>query len=164
MMVDASPRPPSSGRPSDAGLHQNLTRLDIAAANAPTEGQWQNTHPQQMVPQGYVTQQPTTVAPQHVQPPPPSMAEPPVTPRKNKRQAWYGGPVAGPITPHSNNQAAHTVHRPSPEDSGSSDGVPTPGTSQGAEFHPVIVNLSGNPETYPSGAGMTEEQKVIRRG
>ena len=68
MMLDASPRPPSSGRPSDAGLHQNLTKLDITAANAPTEVQWQVTQPQPM--QGYVQQQqqqqPATIAPSQV--------------------------------------------------------------------------------------------------
>ena len=154
-MVDSSPRPPSSGKPSDAGLHQNLTSLDIAAANAPAD-QWQTVQPQQIAQQGYVNQQPVTVAPQQVQTMPPSMTGPPITPRKNKRQAWYGGPV----TPHSNNQAAQGTHRRSPEDSGSSDGVPTPGTSQGTEFHPVIVNLSGNTETYPNGGVMTDEQKV----
>lgn len=159
MMVESSPRPPSSGRPSDAGLHQNLTRLDIAAANAPVD-QWQTIQPHQIAQQGYVGQQPATVAPQQVQTVQPAMTVSPVTPRKNKRQAWYGGPVAAPVTPHSNSQAAQGTHRPSPEDSGSSDGVPTPGTSQGAEFHPVIVNLSGNAESYPNGGVMTEEQKV----
>lgn len=148
MMVDSSPRPPSSGRPSDAGLHQNLTRLDIAAANAPPEPQWHAHPPQAISQQGHPNQQPATVAPQQVQPQPSTMLEPPVTPRKNKRQAWYGGPVAG------------ATHRPSPEDSGSSDGVPTPGTSQGIEYHPVIVNPNGAHESFPQGAVMTEEQKV----
>lgn len=160
MMIESSPRPPSSGRPSDAGLHQNLTRLDIAAANAPPE-QWQTIQPQQITQQGYINQQPMTVAPQQVQTVPPTMAVSPVTPRKNKRQAWYGGPVAGPVTPQSNPQGTQGTHRPSPEDSGSSDGVPTPGTSQGAEFHPVIVNLSGNAEAFANGGVMTEEQKVF---
>ena len=151
MVLDASPRPPSSGRPSDAGLHQNLTRLDITAANAPAEVQWQATQPQPM--QGYVQQQPTTVAPQQVHH---SMPEEPVTPRKHKRQAWYGGPVG----PASNGQPGSAGHRPSPEDSGSSDGVPTPGTSQGTEYHPVIINPNGTAEPYPPGAVMTQEQKV----
>ena len=143
MMVDGSPRPPSSGRPSDAGLHQNLTRLDITAANAPTEIQWQAAQMSQMPPHGYVQAQPTTMAPQQMHQHSASMPEP-VTPKRNKRQAWYGGPVT----------------RPSPEDSGSSDGVPTPGTSQGTEFHPVIVNTNQGGEAYPQGAVMTEEQKV----
>ena len=105
---------------SDAGLHQNLTRLDITAANAPAEMQWQSTQLQQAPPQGFGNHQPATVAPHQVQTHPVSMPEQPVTPRKNKRQAWYGGPV----TPASNNQTGgFGTHRPSPEDSGSSDGV-----------------------------------------
>ena len=143
MMVDLSPR-----RPSDAGLHQNLTRLDITAANAPSDVQWQATQAQTMSQQGYVGQQRATVAPYHVQPHSMSMPEPPVTPRKNKRQAWYGGPVAS------------ATHRPSPEDSGSSDGVPTPGTSQSTEYHPVIINANGASDSYSHGAVMSEEQKV----
>ncbi|KYG43430.1 hypothetical protein M433DRAFT_71676 [Acidomyces richmondensis BFW] len=119
MMVDI--RPSSSHRSSDAGLHQGITRLDIAAANAPVEGHWQA---------------PQFIHHQHSA----SMPEP-VTPRRNKRQGWYGGPVQA-------QQPSYMSHRPSPEDSGSSDGVPTPGTSQGAEYHPVIVNPSGIPEGY----------------
>lgn len=148
MMVDSSPRLPSSGRPSDAGLQQGLTRLDIAAANAPAEIQWQAAQPQAMAPQNYTNQQPGTVAPQHVHQHPVSLPEQPVTPRKNKRNAWYGGPVGS------------STNRPSPEDSGSSDGVPTPGTAQGSEFHPVIINPNGASEPYPQGPVMTDEQKV----
>lgn len=36
--------------------------------------------------------------------------------------------------------------------------MPTPGTSQGAEYHPVIVNPSGIPEGY---APVTEESKTF---
>ena len=156
MMMDASPRPPSSHRPSDAGLNQGLNRLDIAAANAPTEMQWQGAPPQQMNVQGYPNQQYATVAPQQVIQHPASMPEPPVTPKRNKRQAWYGGPIAANTAAQSGNSA----HRPSPEDSGSSDGVPTPGTAQGIEYHPVIVNHPGTTDAYPAGPVMTEEQKV----
>lgn len=149
-VMASSPRPPSSGRPSDAGLHQNLTRLDIAAANGPPEAQWQMQQQQQQPPQQVcMHQQPTTIAPQSMHHHSASMPEP-VTPRRNKRQGWYGGP----ITPTN----VHGLHRPSPEDSGSSDGVPTPGTSQGTEYHPVIVNPG---EQYPPQhpPGMAEEQQ-----
>ena len=139
MVMASSPRPPSSGRPSDAGLHQNLTRLDITAANVPSEAQWQMQQQQQQAPQPvYHQQQPATIAPQSMHQHSASMPEP-ITPRKNKRQGWYGGP----LTPTN----VHGMQRPSPEDSGSSDGVPTPGTSQGTEYHPVIVN-PGEPQ-YP---------------
>lgn len=151
MVLSSSPRPPSSGRPSDAGLHQNLTRLDITAANVPSEAQWQ-MQPQQGPQQVYVQQQPATMAPQSMHQHSISMPEP-ITPRRNKRQAWYGGPV----TP-TNIQGSH---RPSPEDSGSSDGVPTPGTSQGTEYHPVIVSHG---EQYPAqhqGSMGAEQHKVL---
>jgi hypothetical protein len=138
MMIDAEPRPASSGRPSDAGLHQNLTRLDIASANNPlSDGQWQTSH---MIPSqpGYFVQQTSGGPPQIMQTQPPPNHEQPSTPRRNKRQAWYGGPV-GPVT----------FSRPSPEDSGSSDGVPTPLTQQGSEYHPVIISQN---EPYPTHA------------
>ena len=109
--------------------------------------QQQNQVPQQV----YMQQQPATIAPQSMHQHSVSMPEP-VTPRRNKRQGWYGGP----ITPTN----VHGTHRRSPEDSGSSDGVPTPGTSQGTEYHPVIVNPS---EQYPHQpqAGMAEEQQKV---
>lgn len=151
MMVDSSPVPARSHRPSDAGLHQGLTRLDITAANTPPEAPWQAAQHHTAPSQGYVNHQPATVAPQQVHQHPVSMPEPPVTPRKNKRQGWYGGPI---------NQGNNSNFRPSPEDSGSSDGVPTPGTSQGTEYHPVIMNPAGMPDAYPAGAVIAEEQKV----
>jgi hypothetical protein len=145
MMVDASPRPSSSGRPSDTGLYQNLTRLDIASANAPPEGRYQSTQAIAPPQPGYFSAQPVAGTPQYSQPA--SAAEQPSTPRRNKRQAWYGGPV-GPAQPG----------RPSPEDSGSSDGVPTPLNQQGVEYHPVIVNAN---EPYPPHTSMApQEQKV----
>ena len=151
MTVDSEPRPQSSHRPSDAGLNQGLTRLDIAAANAPPqEGAWQPGQSVTILQPGYFATQSVTVAPQYIQPHPGSVTEQPTTPHRHKRQAWYGGPI-GP---------AH-FNRPSPEDSGSSDGVPTPLTQQGGEYHPVIVNPN---EPYPSQAlvavpvGGAEEQ------
>lgn len=138
MLIDAEPRPASSGRPSDAGLHQNLTRLDIASANnPPSDTQWQAVHPSSNQP-GYFVQQISGGPPQIMPTQPPVHHEQPSTPRRNKRQAWYGGPV-GPVT----------FGRPSPEDSGSSDGVPTPLTQQGGEYHPVIISQN---EPYPAHA------------
>jgi len=162
MMVDA--HSPRSHRSSDAGLHQGITRLDIAAANAPVEGHWQGSHQittqpvyfsqqqQQPQQQQQQQQQPATVAPQFIHHQHSASMPEPVTPRRTKRQGWYGGPVQP-------QQPSYMSHRPSPEDSGSSDGVPTPGTSQGTEYHPIIVNPSGIPEGY---APVTEEQKVHR--
>jgi len=48
--------------------------------------------------------------------------------KQNKRQAWFSGPPHGTRT--------------SPEDSSSSEGIPTPGTST-VEVHPVIMPSSG---------------------
>lgn len=153
MGVDA--RPSSSGRPNESGLHQNLTRLDITAANAPVDGQWQAVQPPGLGQPIHFGQQSVGAAPQYIsyQHSAP-MPEHPITPRKNKRQGFYGGTF---------NQPSHgyVMHRTSPEDSGSSDGVPTPSTSQGAEYHPVIINQNGVPEMYTPGTILTEEQKVF---
>lgn len=147
MMVDVSPRPTSSHRPSDAGLHQNLTRLDIASANAPPhEGQYSN---QSAAPMhlGYFTQV-GAAPPPYPQPVAVPMLEQPTTPRRNKRQGWYGGPV---------NPATQTG-RPSPEDSGSSDGVPTPLNQQALEYHPVIAHPNDPPP--PHAQHMVYDSKV----
>ena len=152
-------RPSSSHRASDAGLQQGITRLDIAAANAPVEGQWQAVQSSSIAPPAYFSQQqqqqPATLAPpfsyhQHSA----SMPEP-TTPRRNKRQGWYGGPVQAHQNPPIN-----VSHRPSPEDSGSSDGVPTPSVYQAAEYHPVIVQPHTLAEVaYPA---LTEEQQKVQ--
>lgn len=160
MMLDPSPRPTSSGRE----LQQGLTRLDITAANAPVEGQWQAHQGPPAQQPGYHYPQVPPVPMQYVQPKHMSMPEPPVTPRRNKRNAWYGGPIAphGAITgiPPAGQSI---IQRPSPEDSGSSDGVPTPSTSQGGECNPMIVHPNGANNDYaPPGTAVTldEQQKV----
>ncbi len=154
MMIDA--RPSSSHHYSDAGLHQNLTRLDITAANAPIEGQWQATQPVQAAPPpGYFPQQSSgNVAPHFIHHQHSASMPEPVTPRRNKRQGWYGGPVQAQQPP------GFPSHRPSPDDS-SSDGVPSPLTSHGTEYHPVIIGPNGVPEAYPQGMAvvMAEQQQ-----
>ncbi len=59
----------------------------------------------------------------------------PSTPQRNKRLGWYNGPPGS--GPHGNQ-----IARRSPEDSSSSDGIPTPGTSA-AEIHPAIMYSNG---------------------
>ncbi|OQN99719.1 hypothetical protein B0A48_14489 [Cryoendolithus antarcticus] len=138
MMVDASPRPTSSHRPSDAGLYQNLTRLDIASANAPPqEGQYANQSAVPMHP-GYFTNQVGAGPQPYPQPIAAPQSEQPTTPRRAKRQGWYGGPV----------NPATLSGRPSPEDSSSSDGVPTPLNQQNLEYNPVIVNAGDAPPSH----------------
>lgn len=153
MMIDSLPRPTSSGRPFDAALHQGLTRLDITAANAPAETQWPNYQP----PPHYASSQGPPTA-QYVPQKHFSMPEP-VTPRNKKRNAWYGAP-ATPIFGGPGNPSI--PHRPSPEDSGSSDGAPTPSTSQAPEYNPVIVNPAGPAEAFSTGHVVTDESKISR--
>ncbi|SMR54514.1 unnamed protein product [Zymoseptoria tritici ST99CH_1E4] len=148
MMTDS--RPMTSGRPVESLLQQGLTRLDITAANAPTEGHWQ---PSQPPAPGFQFPPPPTA--QYVQHKHFSMPDHISTPRKYKRSGWYGGPIPTVL-------GGPTINRPSPEDSGSSDGVPTPSTSLGAEYNPVIVNPPGTAEVYPSAAVVADENKVAR--
>lgn len=152
MMLDA--RPSSSHRQSDAALQQGLTRLDITAANAPVEGQWQPVQP--IFNQAQPGPGPQYAHHQHSA----SMGEHIGTPPKSRRKGFYGAPA--PV-----NQLGApnygTVQRTSPEDSGSSDGAPTPSSSLGPEYHPVIVNPSGATEQQfaPGGAVATEEQNKV---
>lgn len=69
------------------------------------------------------------------QPPFESSQPQPPTPQRSKRLGWYNGPPRNP--------AQWTrVSRKSPDDSSSSDGVATPGTSA-AEIHPAIMHSNG---------------------
>ncbi|KAF1820713.1 uncharacterized protein K489DRAFT_323672 [Dissoconium aciculare CBS 342.82] len=153
MTAENVTRPSSSGRPLESSnLHQGLTRLDITAAHAAAENHWHPSHFQQ---QSQPQPPPTSYGRAHHM----SMPEPTVTPRKLKRNAWYGGPVSSSLTVN----ALPVPHRPSPEDSGSSEGVQTPSTSAAHEHHPVIYNPTGGngSEYYPPAPVVTgEEQKV----
>jgi C2H2 transcription facotor len=64
----------------------------------------------------------------------------PTTPQRNKRLGWYNGPP-------SNSRQGNQLARTSPEDSSSSEGVPTPGTSA-AEVHPAIMHSNGYIEPH----------------
>lgn len=154
MMIDSLPRPTSSGRPADAALYQGLTRLDINRANAPAEAQWQplTSQPYHASSQGPPVAK--IVQQKHI-----SMPESPVTPRSRKRDGWYGPPQV-PIFGGPSYQSL--PHRTSPEDSGSSDGVPTPSTSQGPEYNPVIINPSGPAEAVPPSHAIADESKISR--
>lgn len=168
MQIDAAPAPPFHGTPSNQGaqdprrghvswdmsLHSNLTRLDLRGSQLKDVSQWgQQTlneieHAAQRPLASY--QQSTAGRPgppvivhqqQQQQQRAVEVSQPdPATPtRSSKRRGWYNGPY--PPT--------HTVQpsRPSPEDSSSSDGVPTPGTSA-AEIHPAIMHSSGYIEPH----------------
>lgn len=57
----------------------------------------------------------------------------PLTPSR-KRMAWYNGPLS---------QHASGAYRTSPDESGSSDGVPTPSNGSLGEANPAIVHSNG---------------------
>lgn len=85
----------------------------------------------------------------------------PTTPRKNKRQAWYMGPISqhAPQQQQQAQQHAYRNQRTSPEDSSSSEGVPTPSTSSLGEYYPVIVQNNGHVEERPSSMHMEDPAK-----
>lgn len=138
----------------DLSLHQNLTKLDIANGSSPKDaGQWgkqaiaeiQNAAAMASGP-------PHSAAPsQSCQPSVGSSQEPPKrltefdhyrqpsTGQADRRGAWYN---AAPVV----TQQLRTAQRTSPEDSSSSDGVPTPSTSI-VDYHPSIVHANGYIET-----------------
>ncbi len=91
-----------------------------------------------------------------------SSAEQPVTPRKNKRHGWYNGPL--PYTQQAQPQYQHVTTnygtlRTSPEDSSSSEGVPTPSTSM-SECHPAIVHSNGYIEAHHAAVHPEDLQKT----
>ena len=138
----------------DMSLHKNLTKLDIANGTPPKDaGIWgrqtiaeiQNASSLNgLVPQSQPPQQVPVPNHQETQKRAADFEfSHPVTPRRNKRHGWYNGPLQ--TIP----QATH-IQRKSPEDSSSSDGVPTPSTSS-ADYHPSIVHSNGYIETNHAG-------------
>lgn len=132
----------------DMSLHRNLTKLDIAGT-PPKEQPWQQTINEQETakPTSSPYQQPP--APQvviHQDPRPPNTDTSflqPATPNRKKRMGWYAGPPSAV-------QHAAIQQRRSPEDSSSSEGVPTPSFSV-AEYHPSIMHSNGYVETGNAG-------------
>lgn len=173
MQVDGAARPPvypgpvesAATGPSDhrhsnsweAGLHQNLNRLDIA--NTPPKHSI--SYIEHAAPAGPSSDR------QFAPPPPPpnfshphgsirSAGPPEADARGLRRQGWYGGPA--PMQHPSGSQPIMIAQRTSPADSASSDGVPTPGTSLGTELHPAILHPNGVVEMQPPGSRLSEEQ------
>ncbi|KAL6707653.1 Up in starvation [Coniothyrium glycines] len=168
MQIDSPARPltyhtpmehsPNRGHEKRTSISWDIDRLKIANSPISQREQWQqypssagpsNTGRPTTAPHGYFSQRQTMQAPAPIQVPARGSArasqEEPTTPRKNKRQAWYNGPLA---------QTQRVLQRTSPEDSSSSEGVPTPGTM--SEYHPAIVHSNGYVEAQPVGAPIEE--------
>lgn len=158
-------RRPSSGW--ETGLHQNLTRLDIGGSTTP-RAPWHG-HSRSLSSARPLTAPHSGYAQQYGHP----MAQPPLQApadfrsgyiepmtgkrdRADKRQAWYGGPVAPP----QGSQPIMIAQRTSP-DSNSSDGVPTPSTSHGREMYPAIRHANGMIEMQPPGSAMSDEHQQM---
>ncbi|KAF9696771.1 hypothetical protein EKO04_005475 [Ascochyta lentis] len=147
-------------------MQRGINRLDITGSASPreswsqypTNGQPATTRPM-TAPHGYFSHQQPSHVPQPLQIHPAdsgrSSQELPATPRKSKRQAWYNGPVSQPAgQPVS--QPVRAIQRTSPEDSSSSEGVPTPGNTTMSEYHPAILHSNGFVEAHPPGAHVDE--------
>ncbi|CAI6334989.1 unnamed protein product [Periconia digitata] len=187
--TDVTPRPRHEKRTSiswDLTLQNGINSLEIASPHTPREqwsnyrhstGQTSSTRPTTAPHQGYIPEGQTSGPPPPIQVVSSDQArgsqESPVTPKRNKRQAWYNGPLA--YTPQVQHQlpqvqthtaTARFVQRTSPEDSSSSEGVPTPSNTSMTEYHPAIVHSNGFVESHPPGPSgpPMEVQKPVPQG
>ena len=150
---------PRSGHTSwDMSLHQNLTKLDIANGTPPKEpGPWGQQVLAEMHDAASVSSQSFAHPNSHAQV---SQHHYPIssesqkrqsetdhysmpqaiTAQRSKRNGWYNGPISTP---------RHVVvtQRTSPEDSSSSEGVPTPLTAP-MDYQPSIMHPNGYIEAH----------------
>jgi hypothetical protein len=148
-------------------MQQKIYRLEIASPN-PSREQWshyQRNSGQQSANRPVTAPHPSYMNPQQPAHAPGSTQAPsqeftgssqdsPSTPQRSKRHGWYNGPISEqPIQ-----QVARVVQRTSPEDSSSSEGVPTPSGTTMTEYHPAIMHSNGYVEQRPAGT-LSEEQK-----
>ncbi|KAJ4303548.1 Up in starvation [Kalmusia sp. IMI 367209] len=182
MQIDSPARPityhaPADLRPAlkhekrtsiswDTTLQRGLTNLEIASSPSHPRDSWsqyQNSPGQTIHARPTTAPHPSYFNQQHNSSPEVhnpggepvrTSQEPPVTPRRNKRQAWYNGPISHSVPA----QSVSAIQRTSPEDSSSSEGIPTPSNSSMTEYHPAIVHSNGFVESHPPGAP-DEEQK-----
>ena len=182
MQVDSPSRPPIYPGPSvqntsgpndrrghaswDMSLHRNLTRLDIAAyGTSPNKdaGIWgqqtladiRDAASKPSPPHADQGRRAFPVIHQESQKRPVETTYLlPTTPNRSKRHGWYAGP------PLASQQAQPQIQpRRSPEDSSSSDGVPTPSFSA-LEYHPSIVHSNGYIESNYAPAAAAASQQV----
>jgi len=165
--VDSSATGPDDRRSSavwESGLRQNLNRLDLAHNTPPQHGSsaveqaavrppFRSGHAHSVSVPNFSHPQPLTGPPAHHGMPPPNADA-----RRDRRQGMYGAPFAGMPPPGSQPIMIAHPHRISP-DSGSSDGAPTPSTSQGRELHPAILHPNGMVEYQHPNTILTEEQQ-----
>ncbi|KAI9811789.1 MAG: hypothetical protein M1826_003100 [Phylliscum demangeonii] len=146
----------------DLPLHQNLHQLGIHGSTPPAEAArmpWAVDHPpfgpHHAPPPAPARPEPAPVPTYATTYAPPAAAavepaapvpEPSPTPRRNKRHGWYNGPPAA----HQPSVPATAPHRPSPEDSSSSEGVATPSHSSVGEANPSIRHSNGWFDSIPS--------------
>ncbi|KAF2134483.1 hypothetical protein P153DRAFT_2662 [Dothidotthia symphoricarpi CBS 119687] len=153
---------PSTRHEKRSSISWDINRLELNSPITPREQWSQYPHSGQSstgrpltAPHGYFSQRQPAYATQSVMSSPLQSArnsqEQPVTPRKNKRQAWYMGPISQPV---------RAMQRTSPEDSSSSEGVPTPGIATMAEYHPAIMHNNEHVEVQPLGPPV-EDSKLI---
>jgi hypothetical protein len=151
----------------DQGINRNMNRLDLAQGTPPTDtaSSWASEANRAVQAQAeqaraqpavrfeespYSSRPHTSGGAFHQH----TVSAPPVTPRENKRQAWYHGPVA--------TQSVHPMapaQRTSPaESSGSEGGIPhTPSSSTMGEYNPGIVHSNGWVENR-IGSGIPPQQ------
>lgn len=141
----------------DPALHSGFTKLGITShPSPPREVRW----PTQPAPTvvagqgrtpnpGFIVQQSAVPDAPAVQPPPPNGERMRFdvdngSPRKNKRLAWYNGPIKPEMTIQTGLPLPPVGHvRTSSEDSISSAGARTPSSGLTAEFHPAIMHSNG---------------------
>lgn len=162
MMIDTPSRtmphpsePYQNERPNsqhwDQGINRNMNRLDLAQGTPPTDAAstWASEANRAVQAQAEQTRAQPTIrfeeSPYSARPHTSggafhqhTVSAPPVTPRENKRQAWYHGPVS---TQHT----VAPVQRTSPAESTDSErGIPhTPSSSTLGEYNPGIVHSNG---------------------
>jgi len=164
MLLDAAGRPPiypgpqSTSGPNDRrghaswdmSLHQNLTKLDLVNGASKDQAWGQQSMNEQEAPKPQFSSFQTNHAPQvviHQEAKVPAAETSfllPETPTRKKRMGWYAGPPSAVKQPP-------TRQRISPEDSSSSEGIPTPLFSV-AEYHPSIVHSNGYVERGNQGS------------
>jgi hypothetical protein len=161
-----------------AGLHANLTRLDLTRgppATPPTDtaSSWASEVDRAVQAQGdQVQRQPSVRFEQSAYAPRETASSyssqqyrtsaPPLTPRENKRQAWYSGPLTSPPVVHDSRSQPQN-QRTSPEGSSSSEGaVPsTPGANVADYHHPQILQVNGN--TDPQRERLVQQAQLAQQ-